>query len=164
MRNLTKTTALVALGLSVGLACHAGPSNEASSAASAPEIAKVNPSDQANASGQAGSADRNPCWKQAGLTKSILEERRSILSDAKAKIQNVESDSALTPPQQKQQIRRIRLAARQQVAKLMTPEQQQALRQCQQDHAASLPGGAGPSASPGSNPAPQDVPDAAQPK
>ena len=171
MRNIDKTIALIVLGLSVGTASRARQSSDTRSAAPAPPILNINDADGANApdgaAGEALPAGRNTCWKQAGLSKTTMEQRKSIVSSAKIKIQNLQGDSALTAAQQKQQIRQIRADARQQVARLLTPEQQQALRQCREDRAAALPSGAGQSDAAGSSaapPAPQEAPGAAQPK
>ncbi len=168
MRKIDKTIALIVLGLSVGTASRARQSSDTRSAAPAPPSLNIHDSDGANAPGGAAlPAGRNTCWKQAGLSKSTMEQRKSILSSAKVKIQNLPGDSALPAAQQKQQIRQIRADARQQVARLLTPEQQQALRQCREDRAAALSSGAGQSDAAGSSaapPAPQEAPGAAQPK
>jgi hypothetical protein len=100
-----------------------------------------------------------------------MEQRKSIVSGAKAQIRSVGSDSTLTLLQQKQQIRQIRMSTRQEVGKLLTPDQQEALRQCHQERTAqraapapaSAPQGAGISSS-GVSPAPENVTDSSQPK
>jgi hypothetical protein len=111
------------------------------------------------------------CWKQAGLTKDVVEQRKSIVSGAKAQIRSIESDTTLSPAQQKQQIRQIRVNARQQAGKLVTPEQQEALRRCRQERiearqnstAGSTPDDSGNNAY-GTSPAPNNSTGPTQPK
>src|SRR5580700_5411612 len=93
-----------------------------------------------NAPSEPVPAGHSACWKQAGISKDVMQQRKSIATQAKSQVAAVQNDSSLTPRQQEQQIRQIRLSTRQQEEKLITPEQQQALRQCRRDQAgASTP-------------------------
>lgn len=106
------------------------------------------------ASGSATRTGGPACWHQAGISMKAMRTRASIMANAKTKIQNVNDDTSLTPQQQKRQIRQIRQNARQQIAKLVTPEQETTLRQCQLQRK--------PNAAPPSNP-PETTPPAPQP-
>lgn len=92
-----------------------------------------------------------PCWQQAGISPSVMEQHRTIERDAHSQIEAVCENSSLTPQQKQQQAREIRQQAQQKIDALVTPEQQTTLRSCQQQRAANrLPnegrhaGGAGP--------------------
>jgi hypothetical protein len=75
----------------------------------------------------------SPCWQEAGISKTAMRTRQSIMANAKTQIQNVNSDTALTLQQQRRQIRQIRQNAKQQIAKIVLPEQEKALQQCQRE-------------------------------
>lgn len=80
-----------------------------------------------------------PCWQQVGISKSAMDERAAIQRETRSQIEAVCANSSLTPQQRQQQIRQIREEAKQREEALVTPEQQQALRACQQERAASHP-------------------------
>jgi hypothetical protein len=71
------------------------------------------------------------CWREAGISQKAMRTRQSIMSNAKTQIQKVNDDTSLGPQQQRRQIRQIRQNARQQIARVVTPEQEQALQGCQ---------------------------------
>jgi hypothetical protein len=152
MKDTNKKFALMIGGLVLGLGSAVAPlrAQEAEQAAPAAVVSAlpegpngvsaspdgaVNPLNESGATGSATAAGREACWKQAGISKSVAEQRKSIVSGARAQIRSVESDATLTLPEQKQQIRKIRMNARQDAAKLITPEQQEALRQCHNERA-----------------------------
>lgn len=94
-----------------------------------------------------------PCWQQAGISKSAMEERAAIQRETRAQVEAVCANTSLTPQQRQQQIRQIREEAKQRMEALVSPAQQEALRACQQERAAAHPpatgglhhgGGAGP--------------------
>jgi Spy/CpxP family protein refolding chaperone len=93
-----------------------------------------------------------PCWQQVGISKSAMEERAAIQRETRAQVEAVCANSSLTPQQRQQQIRQIREEAKQRMEALVSPEQQEALRACQQERAAAHPpatggqhhGGTGP--------------------
>jgi Spy/CpxP family protein refolding chaperone len=109
-----------------------------------------------------------PCWRQAGIEKSVMEQRWAIERDTRSQIENVCTNSSLTPQQKRQQIREIHEQARQKMEGLITTEQQQALTACQQERGTNHPaangqGLRGPcgelpngAAHPGSNTAPEN--------
>jgi len=77
-------------------------------------------------------AHQEPCWRQAGLDRSVMEQRRSIELEAHSQVKAVCENSSLTPPQKHQQIREIRQAAKQKSDALITADQRSALQSCQQ--------------------------------
>lgn len=72
------------------------------------------------------------CMQQAGIEKSVMEQIHSIVRDAHSQVENVCSNSSLTPQQKQQQVREIRERAMQKRDGLMTADQQKALAACQQ--------------------------------
>ncbi len=94
---------------------------------------------------------QEPCWRQAGISRTVMEEHHSIEADAHSQVASVCENSSLTPQQKQQQVREIRQQAQQKMDALITPEQQSALHSCQQQRAANGSpngghhhGGAGP--------------------
>jgi hypothetical protein len=140
-----------------------------SSAATARASAMRGQSDQAPAgsTGTQGAAAENPasnqdtpgatapsggaaCWQQAGISPKAMRTQRAIMKNAKAQIQKVDEDSSLTPQQQRRQIRQIRQNAKQQIGRVVTPEQEKALRECQRQRKGKA---AQPDSSPANPPA-----------
>jgi len=94
---------------------------------------------------------QEPCWRQAGISRTVMEEHRSIETDAHSQVASVCENSSLTPQQKQQQVREIRQQVQQKMDALITPEQQSALHSCQQQRAGNgspngghHQGGAGP--------------------
>ncbi len=75
---------------------------------------------------------QTPCWEEAGISKSAMERRRQIQQSTRAQVEGVCADSALSMQQKREKIREIRQRARQEMEGLVTPQQQEALRACQQ--------------------------------
>jgi hypothetical protein len=161
MKNINKMWALIALGLTFGVAAsQAQQSNQGNPMANATADSAGSAMPE---SGGVAPAGQEACWKQAGISKNTMEQRKTIVSGAQARIRSVESDATLTAPQQKQQARQIRMTARQQLEKLITPEQQESLRQCRRERGEERHG-AGASGS-GNSPAPDaNSTDSSQPK
>jgi hypothetical protein len=84
-------------------------------------------------------AHEEPCWKQAGIPKSAIEEREAIQRETRSQVEAVCADNALTPQQKRQRIREIRQEARQRAEALISPQQQEALQSCQKERAANHP-------------------------
>jgi hypothetical protein len=80
------------------------------------------------------------CWKQVGISPSVMEQRRAIMEGAKTKVEGVCKDDSLTAQQKKEQIREIHKDAAQQAESLLTSEQSDALKKCQREQAAANPG------------------------
>lgn len=69
-----------------------------------------------------------------------MEQRKAIMEEAKTKVQGVCKDDSLSAQQKKQQIQEIHKDASQQAEGLLTPEQSEALKKCQQEQAAANSG------------------------
>jgi hypothetical protein len=74
-----------------------------------------------------------PCWQVAGIDKSVMERHQAIEREARSQAASVCSNSSLTPQQKHQQIREIRLQARQKMEGMATPAQKQAFFACRQE-------------------------------
>lgn len=74
------------------------------------------------------------CWKQAGIPESAIQQRKSIEETAHSQVQSVCSDSSLNQQQKVQKIRDIRKSTHEQMRGLLSPQQEQALKQCQREH------------------------------
>jgi len=76
-----------------------------------------------------------PCWEEAGISKAAMDQRRQIQQNARSQVEAVCADSSLTMQQKRERIREIHQQAHQESEALITPEQQQALKTCQQSRA-----------------------------
>jgi hypothetical protein len=84
-----------------------------------------------------------PCFQQAGIDKSVMEQIHTISREARMQIETICSNSSLTPQQKHQQTREIREQAMQKRDALMTADQQKALNACQQARSGNHPSGGG---------------------
>lgn len=75
---------------------------------------------------------QEPCWKQAGITRSVMEQHQQIEHDAHSQIASVCEDSSLNPQQKREQMKQIRQQAEEKTNALIPPEQLTALHACQQ--------------------------------
>jgi hypothetical protein len=94
-------------------------------------------------------AHQSPCWKQAGISQSSIEQRKRIEESVHGQVESVCSDSSLTPQQKQQKIRQLHQEARQQMQGLINPQQEQALKACRERRGEAprmggVHGGAGP--------------------
>jgi Spy/CpxP family protein refolding chaperone len=82
--------------------------------------------------GQGGMGRRGgpPCWKQAGISQSAMQQERQIQQNTRSQVEAVCANSSLSPQQKQQQIRQIHEQARQQMESIITPQQHQALESC----------------------------------
>jgi hypothetical protein len=80
-----------------------------------------------------------PCWQQAGISKSAIDERNAIGRETREEVEAVCADSALSPQQKQQRIREIRLQAKERTEGLVSPQQQEALIACQKERAGNHP-------------------------
>lgn len=76
---------------------------------------------------------QEPCWQVAGISRSAMQEVRSIRQQARSEVEAVCANSSLSLQQKHQQIREIRQKEKQQVEGLISPAQQQSMRACQQE-------------------------------
>jgi hypothetical protein len=75
---------------------------------------------------------QEPCWKQAGITRPVMEQHQQIERDAHTQIASVCEDSSLTPQQKQEQVKQIRQQAEGKTSALIPAEQLSALHACQQ--------------------------------
>jgi len=95
---------------------------------------------------------QEPCWQVAGISKSAMEQRRSIMENAHSQVEAVCANTSLTPQQRNEKIHQIHEQAKQQADALVSTSQMQSLKSCQESRAGSHPsmagghhgGGAGP--------------------
>jgi hypothetical protein len=86
---------------------------------------------------------QEPCWREVGISKGAMQQRRSIEQSTRAEVQSVCANSSLTPQQRREQIRTIRERSRQQVDALISPQQHEALRACQESRGKGHAGNGG---------------------
>jgi hypothetical protein len=86
---------------------------------------------------------QEPCWQEAGISKGAMQQRKSIEQSTEAEIHSLCANSSLTPQQRHQQIRAIRERTRQQVDALITPQQREAIKACQEARGKAHPGTGG---------------------
>src|SRR5215472_6547031 len=79
-----------------------------------------------------GSASQKtePCWEQAGISKSVIEQRRSIQESTRSEIQAVCSEPNLSEEQKREKIHQIRQAAREKADAMISPAERQHLEAC----------------------------------
>ena len=94
-----------------------------------------------NPPGQMRNGRQEPCWQQAGIEKSVMEQRWSLERDTRSQVEAVCSNSSLTPQQKRQQVKEIRQQAHQKMEGLVTADQEKALTSCQQARGMNHPGG-----------------------
>jgi Spy/CpxP family protein refolding chaperone len=82
--------------------------------------------------GQGGMGRRGgpPCWKQAGISQSAMQQERQIQQNTRSQVEAVCANSSLSPQQKHEQIRQIHEQARRQMESIITPQQHQALESC----------------------------------
>lgn len=86
---------------------------------------------------------QEPCWQQAGIEQSVMEQIHTIAREARSEVEAVCSNSSLTPQQKNQQAREIREKAMHKREGLMTADQEKTLRACQQEQRGNHPGNGG---------------------
>ena len=83
-----------------------------------------------------------PCWAVAGVSKSAVQQRRTIQQQARQEVAAVCSNSAFSIQQKRQEIRQIHQRERQQIDGIITPAQQESIRSCQEQRSGGHGGGA----------------------
>lgn len=76
----------------------------------------------------------HPCFQKAGIDKTSMDQLLSLRSEAHSQIENVCSNTSLTPQQKHQQVQEIHQQTRQKIGGLITPEQEKELVACWQQH------------------------------
>ncbi|HTA24175.1 MAG TPA: hypothetical protein VK763_11620 [Terriglobales bacterium] len=90
-----------------------------------------------------------PCWKQAGISPSVVPQLRQIHQTTHSEVMAVRSDSSLTSQQMRQKTRQLRQQEYQQLDALVGSQQLAALRSCREQRARTGTGNTG------QNPPPQ---------
>jgi hypothetical protein len=95
-----------------------------------------------------------PCWQEAGISTSAMEQRQAIQQRTKSEVEAVCAETSLTPQQRQQRIRQIHEQAKQQMEALVSPQQMEALKSCQmsRSHGGGHPGVGHPVAGGGHGP------------
>lgn len=99
------------------------------------QVAPVHPTTP----GHAATPKQEPCWQVAGISKSAIEQRKSIMQNAHSQVEAVCADSSLTAQQRNEKIRQIHQQAKQQVDALIAPAQMESLHSCQSSRASAHP-------------------------
>ncbi len=88
---------------------------------------------------ESGRHKGEPCWRQAGIERSVVEQVRSIGSEARSQVEGICSNSSLTPQQKRKQVQKIHQQATLKREALVTINQKKAFMTRQQartgDHA-----------------------------
>ena len=93
--------------------------------------------------GTAGTNRREPCWQVAGVSKSAMEQRRTISMQTRQEVEAVCANPALSAAQKQQRIRDIHQQERLQLDGLISPAQREAMHVCQQERGGGAHGGGG---------------------
>lgn len=86
---------------------------------------------------------QEPCWRQAGLSQAVLQQHRQLQQNMRREVMATCSDPGLSQEQRVLKIREIQAATRDQMSKLMTPEQEQTLNTCRAQRGGGRRGPAG---------------------
>lgn len=74
-----------------------------------------------------------PCFKQAGVSDDTWQKIMDVHKSTHQQVVGICENTSLNPQQKRQQIREARQQAEQQVHGLLTPQQQDAVKQCRQE-------------------------------
>jgi Spy/CpxP family protein refolding chaperone len=86
---------------------------------------------------------QQPCWQQAGIPSSTVQQYRGIMQSTRQEVESVCSDASLSQSQKQQKVQLLRTQARQQVEGLVTAQQLQALDSCRQQRGEKARGALG---------------------
>jgi Spy/CpxP family protein refolding chaperone len=90
--------------------------------------------------GRSGRGQNEPCWKQAGISQSVMDQHKTMQQNMHSQVEAVCADSSLSGQQKRDKIREIRKTGHEQMAALLTPEQRSQLESCRASR--PHPGGA----------------------
>lgn len=99
------------------------------------------PNSAANNSTTTGSSRQQPCWEQVGVSQAVAHQRRQILLNTESQVGAVCTNQSLTPQQRQEQIHQLREDGKQQMEALITPQQEQDIKACQQERGMKNTGG-----------------------
>jgi TolA-binding protein len=83
-------------------------------------------------SNTANTSHKEPCWQQAGISKSAIAQVHQIQESTRSQVESVCSNSSLSPQQKQQEIRQLHQQAHQRIEGLVGAQQAQAFRTCQE--------------------------------
>jgi hypothetical protein len=86
---------------------------------------------------------QEPCWQVAGVSKAAIQQRQAIARQARQEVEAVCANPSLSVAQKRERIREIRQQEHVQIEALISPQQQEAIRACQQSRGGHLGGGGG---------------------
>ena len=86
---------------------------------------------------------REPCWQVAGVSKSAMEQRHVIEQKTRQEVEAVCANASLPAAQKQERIRAIHQQERQQMEALISPQQREAMRACQQQRGGGVRVGGG---------------------
>jgi len=86
---------------------------------------------------------REPCWQVAGVSKSAIEQRHVIGQQTRQEVEAVCANASLPSAQKQERIRAIHQQERQQMEALISPQQREAMRACQQQRGGGVHVGGG---------------------
>lgn len=85
--------------------------------------------------GSTGNGQRGrqqPCWQVAGVSQQALAQHRQLEESTKSQVEAVCSNTSMSAQQKQQEIRQLRENAKKQMAGIVTPQQEEALRSCRE--------------------------------
>ena len=92
------------------------------------------PARRPNAPTPPGAARRGrlePCWQVAGISPTVIQQRRAISAQARQQIEAVCANASLNAAQKTEEIRQIHEREHLELEALITPEQREAMHACQ---------------------------------
>ena len=93
--------------------------------------------------GTPGTTRREPCWQVAGVSKSAMEQRRTLSMQTRQEVEAVCADAALSAAQRQTRIRELHEQEKQQIDALISPAQREAMHACQAGRGGGHGGGGG---------------------
>ena len=87
---------------------------------------------------------QEPCWQVAGISKQAMDQKRAIEENAKSQVAEVCADTSLQQQQKTERIREIHQQTKEQADSLITPQQQEAMKECSASRSKAAPAGAAP--------------------
>ena len=128
---------------SLGLA-QSTPADTNSGEASQPAAQSAQSSSDANTAADAPGVARRrnhgvPCWRQAGLTAAMVNQRWKLEDEQKSKIAAVCTEPSTSVQQKHDKIEQIQVETDQEIARLIPTKERKTFDQCQAELAKSKP-------------------------
>jgi hypothetical protein len=133
---------------SLGIA-QSTPADADSGKASQPAAQSADPASDADAAPDDGAARAHrrahhaPCWKQAGLTPEMVNQRWKLEDQQKSKIAAVCTEPSTSAQQKHEKIEQIQVETGQAIARLIPVKERKTFEQCQAEVERSKPHPAG---------------------